>query len=124
MIVFHQLFLFRFFFAMRSCENFKVFGERRTHSIRKRNIASIKNHKILPHNSPDLELFDAVTVTFEYQKRDERNDSVTQSRHGDLLLCPVRCTAAIVRRLQAMGVNDDAFVYTYEGDIRHNTYVD
>jgi hypothetical protein len=68
--MFHQLFLFGFFFAMRSCENYKVSGERRTHSIRKRNIAVIK---LLPHNSPDLEL------AFEYQKRDERNDATATS---------------------------------------------
>jgi hypothetical protein len=30
-IVFHQLMLLGFFFAMRSCENFKVSGERQTH---------------------------------------------------------------------------------------------
>jgi hypothetical protein len=124
MTAFHQLFLFGFFFAMRSCENFKVYGDRRTHPIRKRNIAFIKNHKILPHDSPDLELADAVTVTFEYQKRDERNDSVTQSRNNDPVLCPVRGSAAIVRRLQAMGVDDDAFVFTYESDTRQGKHVD
>jgi len=36
--VFHQLMLLGFFFAMRSCENFKVSGERRTNPIRKRNM--------------------------------------------------------------------------------------
>ena len=122
--MFHQLFLFGFFFAMRSCENFKVSGERRTHPIRKRNIVFIKNHRILPHESPDLELADAVTVTFEYQKRDERNDSVTQSKNDDPVLCPVRSSAAIVRRLQAMGVDDDAFVYTYRSDTRQGKHVD
>jgi hypothetical protein len=124
MIVFHQLFLFGFFFAIRSCETFKVSGDRRTHPIRKRNIAFINNHKILSHDSPDLELADAVRVSFEYQKRDARNDSVTQSRNGDLVICPARGTAVIARGLQAMGFNDDASAYTDESDARNDKHVD
>jgi len=55
-IVFHQLMLLGFFFAMRSCENFKYSGERRTHPRRQRNIVFRKGGQILPHSSPPAPL--------------------------------------------------------------------
>jgi hypothetical protein len=46
-----------------------------------------------------LEYADCVSVTFEMQKKDEKGDTVTQIATGDVLLCPVRMWAAIVRRI-------------------------
>jgi len=115
-LVFHQLFLLGFFYAMRSCENLKVSGERRTHPLRKRNLVFIKNHRILPHASPLLETADALAVTFEYQKRDERDETVTQQRTDHHLLCPVKIGAKIIRRMQAQGATDDTFLYEYKRD--------
>jgi len=115
-LVFHQLFLLGFFYAMRSCENLKVSGERRTHPLRKRNLVFIKNHRILPHESPLLETADALAVTFEYQKRDERDETVTQQRTDHHLLCPVKIGAKIIRRMQAQGATDDTFLYEYKRD--------
>ena len=99
-----------FFFAMRSCENFKVSGERKTHPIRKRNMVFRKDGRILPHSSPRLHLADTIAITFEYQKRDERNDTVTQWRTGDSTYCPVVVGAAVVRRLEAMGASESDFL--------------
>ena len=113
---FHQLYLLGFFYAMRSCENFRVTGERRTKPIRKRDFIFLKNHRILPHTSPLLEEADAVTVVFEYQKRDLRNDSITQSRTGHPVGCPVRASAAIIRRMQSLDLADDDFIFTYQRD--------
>jgi hypothetical protein len=79
-IVFHQLMLLGFFFAIRSCENVKVSGERRTHPIRKRNMVFRKGCRILPHSLPRLHLADTIAITFEYQKRDERNDTMSKAR--------------------------------------------
>ena len=84
-IVFHQLMLLGYFFAMRCCENFKVSGKRRTHPIRKRNMVFRKDSRILPHSSPRLHLADTIAITFEYQKRDKRNDTVIQWTTGQQL---------------------------------------
>ena len=116
MIVFHQLMLLGFFFAMRSCEMLKVSGERRTHPLRKRNLIFIKNHRILPHTSPLLEEADSLSIVFEYQKRDLRDESVTQTATGDPVFCPVKVGAKIIRRLQAFNASDDTFLYTYKRD--------
>jgi len=115
-IVFHQLMLLGFFFAMRSCENVKVPGERRTHPIRKRNMVFRKGGRILPHLSPRLRLADSIAITFEYQKRDERNDTVTQWRTGNSTYCPVVVSAAVVRRLEAMGASESDFIYKFKGN--------
>ena len=113
---FHELINLAFFFAMRSCEYLVTSGERRTHPIRKRNIVFRKRNRIVPHDDPNLAEADTVTVTFEFQKRDLRDDSVTQSKSGNALLCPVRAAAAIVRRIQQFGGDGDTYVYTYQDD--------
>jgi hypothetical protein len=56
-----------------------------------------------------------------FQKKDERNDQVTQRRTGDPFLCPVKSTAKIVRRIRAMPGSDDntpVFAYTRGADGR------
>ena len=101
---------------MRSCEYLKIKPneERRTHPIRLRNLVFRKNHTIVPHDDPNLADADTVTVTFEYQKRDLRDDAVTQTKSGDPLMCPVRSAAEIVKRMSKFGANKDMFVYTYQ----------
>jgi hypothetical protein len=76
LIVFHKLTLLAFFFAMRSCEYLRTTGERRTEPLR-RQFFSRKDNKIVPQDDPNLHLPDAVTLTFEFQKRDLRDNSVT-----------------------------------------------
>ena len=115
MIAFHQLIIMAFFFAMRSCEYLKTSGnERRTKSLQMRNFQFTKNHQVLPLNSPHLEEADCVSITFEFQKNDHRNEQITQQRTGHPLLCPVRACAAIIRRLQAMGGGLKTYVYEFE----------
>ena len=55
-------------------------------------------------------------MSFEYQKRDERNNIVTQWRTGDSTYCPVSVSAAVVRRLEAMGASESNFVYKFKCD--------
>jgi hypothetical protein len=86
-----------FFFAMRSCEYLTVSGERRTKRVCIRNIRFYRGHEELSHDDPDLAFCDSVTITFEYQKRDERDETVTMYATGDTLLCPVRAWASIVQ---------------------------
>lgn len=96
-----QLSITAYMFAMRSCEYLKVpqAEKRRTAILKLRNIRFFKDGQLLSHDSPLLEYADCVSDTFEFQKKDERNDTVTQLFSGDELLCPVRQTAAVVRRI-------------------------
>ena len=107
-----QLAIGGFFFAMRSCEYLKVSQAelRRTAILCIRNIRFLSDGKDLPLDHPLLELEYAgcVSITFEFQKKDERMDTVTQLFSGDDVLCPVRQWAAIVRRvLSYPGANLD-----------------
>jgi hypothetical protein len=113
LIVFHDLTILAFFFAMRSCEYLLTTGERRTQPLRRRNFVFRRDNKIVPHESPNLHLADSVTLTFEYQKRDLRDDQVTQSKSGHTLLCPVRAAAKVVKRLLSLNKSPDLFTYKY-----------
>ena len=128
LISFHLLLMLAFFFGMRSCEYLKVTAkesDRRTKPLRLRNLQFTKRNRILTHDDPDLENADWITITFEFQKRDLRNDSVTQQRTDHPVMCPVRAAAAVVRRLQAMeGTTPDTLLYKFQdahGKIRDLT---
>ena len=109
-----DLFASAFFFAMRSCEYLSVPGTRRTKRLCLRNLRFFKGNRELSHNNPYLENADTVSVTFEFQKNDERNDTVTQYRTNDPVLCPVIRWAAVVRRvLSLQGTDRDSAVNTY-----------
>ena len=113
LIAYHQLTILAYFFAMRSCEYLRTSGDRRTKPIRLRNMIFRTKNRIVPHDDPNLKLADTITITFEYQKRDLRDDSVTQSRSGHPHLCPVRAAAAVVQRLRSLSATPDAFIYKY-----------
>ena len=66
--------------------------------------------------SARLHLDNTIAITFEYQKRDKRNNTVTQWRTGNSTYCPVGISAAVVRRLEAMGVSESDFIYKFKGD--------
>jgi len=40
-----------------------------------------------------------LSITFRYQKRDERDDIITHHRNLDPVMCPVKAWAHVVRRL-------------------------
>lgn len=109
-IVVQQLLLLAFFFAMRSCEYLAVdksyWGgkkkQRQTEPLRPRNFTFRKNHRIIPHDDPNLHLADSVTITFDAQKADRRNEPVTQCKTGDPRWCPVRAAAAVIRRMRRL----------------------
>mmetsp|Transcript_30867 Transcript_30867/g.65030 ORF Transcript_30867/g.65030 Transcript_30867/m.65030 type:complete len:470 (+) Transcript_30867:3029-4438(+) len=97
-----QLAIGAFFFACRSCEYLKVPSaeKRRTDVLRLRNIRFLLNGRELDHGNSRLEFADCVAITFEWQKKDERMDTVTQMASGDALLCPVRQWAALMKRIR------------------------
>jgi hypothetical protein len=121
-----QLSIGAFFFACRSCEYLKVpqAEKRRTEILRLRDIRFFKDGRELNHGDPQLEYADCTSITFEVQKNEERMDVVTQLTSGDLLLCPVRIWATIVRRIwQYAGATKDTPVSAIwrNGKIEHIT---
>jgi hypothetical protein len=86
---------------MRSCEYIKVQDTRKTKLLELRNIRFFRGNVLIPHSSSSLSLADCVSITFEFQKRDTKNDTITQHQSGDKLLCPVKVWAYIIRRIRS-----------------------
>jgi len=53
----------------------------------------------LHHQDKLLHRAECVSITFEFQKRDTKNDVITQFCSPDALLCPVKIWTRIVRRI-------------------------
>jgi hypothetical protein len=94
-----ELFIGAFFFAMRSCEYVQVSGPRKTKILSVKNIKFFKGKRLLEHRDPLLHLADCVSITFEHQKKDIKNDIITQHKSDDVLLCPVKIWCKIIRRI-------------------------
>ena len=71
----------------------------RTKLLLIRNIRFVRNGRNISHDDPALELSDCVAITFEMQKKEEKNDTVHHKSSGDLIMCPVRAAAELVRRI-------------------------
>ena len=97
-----------FFFACRSCEYSSVTRERRTKLIKIKGVRFFLKNKELHHSDKHFPLADSITITFEMQKNDERNEMVTHQRNGHPSLCPVCLWASIIQRIRSYkGTNDD-----------------
>ena len=91
-----QLLIGAFFFAMHSCEYCKTAGIKWTKILTLRNICyCMECHKLSPLD-PDLTHANSVSITFEYQKHDKRNDRIMQHWTGDPFLCPICQWGAII----------------------------
>ena len=78
----------------------------------------------MKHSNPYLEHSDCVSITFEWQKKDERNDTVTQRATRDAPFSPVWIWAALVKRIWSYpGASDDTPVSVIwkDGRIQHVT---
>ena len=118
-----QLAVGSFFYACRSCEYLLVpqAEKRRTDVLRLRCFRFFRNGKLVPHDDHFLENSDCVSITFEWQKKDERNDTVTQMATLHILLCPVRAWAAVVKRIRSYpGATDETKVSAYWKDSQIN----
>jgi hypothetical protein len=73
----HQLYRGASFYAMRCCEYMETSGERRTKKLRLRNFRFFYPRRLLPLSSTILHLADSVTVRFEFQKSDVRDETIT-----------------------------------------------
>jgi hypothetical protein len=119
-----ELFIGAFFFAMRSCEYLNVSGKRKTKILTIKNIRFFKGRSEVHHSDPALHLATTVSITFEYQKKDTRNDTITQHRSGDKLLCPVRIWAKIVCRILSYpGANQSTQVNAYLSDKKNILHI-
>ena len=58
-------------------------------------------------DSPQLDLADCIPITFEMQKKDDKNNTITQHATGDMTMCPVKMAAALVRQVQSYPGTDD-----------------
>ncbi len=111
-----QLTIIAFFFVMRSCEYVKVQQQekQRTEILRLQNICFFKNGWLIKHKDSTLEYSDCICISFEMQKREEKDDTVTQMASGHITLCPVRAAAAIVCRIRCYpGANNDTPISTF-----------
>jgi hypothetical protein len=93
-----------YFFCMRSCEYSDVQGERHTKILCMRNIRFFDdNNRDISKEFNKIHLAISVTLTFEFQKRDIRNDFISHQRSNDTKgggkMCPVLAAAAIVKRI-------------------------
>jgi hypothetical protein len=104
-----ELAIVAFFFAMRSCECTTTPTPGKTKTI---NLPGIifrdRNKQVVPHDSPDLAEAEHVSLTFEDQKNNEKNDTRSQRRTDDPILCPVRRSASLVSRILRLVPNHGA----------------
>jgi hypothetical protein len=99
-----ELLTLAFFFCMRSCEYFDVQGEQRTKLLCVKNLRFYtSDNRYISGNIEYLHLAAMVSITFEFQKRDIRNDIISHQRLNDKQgmgeMCPVRTTVLLVQRL-------------------------
>ena len=114
------------FFAFQSCKYLRVSTseKRQTLQLRLRNIRFFKNGEVIPHSHPHLELADCVSITFKHQKRDNKNNTITQESSGDSVLCPMRFTAGLVQQIWSYkGTDSNTHVSAYisNGEVTHVT---
>ena len=88
------------FFGMRSCEYLNIEGERKTKLLRIKNPRFYKQRKEINKIQHATELFraTAINITFESQKNDQKDESVTMHTNNRGL-CPVTAWATITNRI-------------------------
>lgn len=116
-----HLVIVAFFFAMRSCEYTNISrgelhpeAERRTKLLCIRNFRFFQGTRMLDNFKDDLFQADSISITFEFQKNQERQETVTQERSIDPDLCPVRSAASIIMFIVRMpGVSADTSINSF-----------
>lgn len=95
----YKLFIRAFFFAMGYCEYIQVSSPWKTKLLALKNVNFYKGRRQLNHQDQRLHLADCVSITFEMQKKDSKNDIITQHCSSGTLLCPVKIWSKIIHRL-------------------------
>jgi hypothetical protein len=66
------------------------------------------------HSDKQLHKADTISITFEFQKKDTKNDTITQHKSTDTLLCPVKIWSRIIKCLiHQKETNQNTTVNTY-----------
>jgi hypothetical protein len=89
-----------------------------------KNIRFFIDGEVIPHSHPHLEFADCVSITFERQKRDNKNNTITQESSGDSVLCPMRFAAGLVQLIRPYkGTDSNTHVSSYisDGEVTHLT---
>ena len=108
-----ELVMGAFFFAMCSCEYSSVTGKWHTKLLTLSNIRFFQHKRQLKHTDPNLSRANHVLITFEFQKREEQSDTITQEWSGHLQLCLSWLWASIVYRIWSYsGTNPDTHINT------------
>ena len=68
--------------------------------MRLRCLRFFKDGRETQHSDTYLEYAHCVSITFEWQKKDKRNDTVTQLASEHIILCQIRQWAALVKRIR------------------------
>jgi hypothetical protein len=121
-----QLIIGAFFFTCRLCEYLKVpkQDQQQTKPLQLGNVVCYKDGDIVPHSCSKLHLADNVSITFETQKNERKNNTITQWATDHILLCPVKQWANIIKRIRSYpGVSETTLVLAVldHGRISHIT---
>jgi hypothetical protein len=105
---------------MRSCEYSDVQGDRRKKILCVRNLHFFDSkNKDISNNWDTIENTVTVAITFEFQKKDVRNKTISHQTSGDKMgdgeMCPVRACIEIVFRIRSYNIPADKL-----GDIQIN----
>jgi len=97
---------------MRSCEYSDVQGERWTKLLCVRNVRFFdENNRDIPKNYSYNQFASTVSVTFEFQRKDVRNDTISHQRSGDSIamgeMCPVKAMAALIKKIRSYGIPEE-----------------
>ena len=100
---------------MRSCEYLSVTGgHRKTKRLRLRNIRFYLSGRELPLSSQKLITSTTISITFEDQKNDQKNNTITMHSSTHKILCPVKAWARTVQRvLVSKSATTASFVNTF-----------
>jgi hypothetical protein len=95
-----------FFWCMRSCEFSDVQGDRRTKILCVRNFRFFdQKNKDISHLWSEIDKAVTVSITFEFQKKEVRNDTISHQRSGDSIglgeMCPVLATTKLISRIKS-----------------------
>jgi hypothetical protein len=73
-----------------------------------------KNRKELDHQDKLLHEAHTVSITFDFQKKETRNDSITQHKTTEILLCPIKSLGKIIKcLLEHKDTNPNTTVNTF-----------
>jgi hypothetical protein len=98
-----QLVTVGFFFVMRSREYIKLprAEEGRKRILALGNLKFIWRWKVPNHNDLELKCADFTVITFEMQKKEDKNDTAHTSKTGERMMCPVQQRQSLCAQLEA-----------------------